>query len=245
MTVDQIRAKFAKDTGVCLKKLLRFFIGQSSSLHGSPSRLFYFLHIERVMSKILTLLDYRVAASGLGVPVATVKAVTEVESNGSGFLSDGRVKVQYEPHVMYQQLTKHFGGDRANAELAKHPDLVARKSGSYQSTDKEDKDMDRAATVIDRGCALQSASWGAFQIMGYHWKTCGYPTLQAFINAQYTAAGQLDTFVRFIKADNKLLSALKSRDWATFARIYNGPAYAKNRYDTKLENAYTKYQGVA
>ncbi len=98
------------------------------------------------MSKILTLLDYQVAASGLGVPVATVKAVTEVESNGSGFLSDGRVKVQYEPHVMYQQLTKHFGGARANAELAKHPDLVARKPGSYQSTDKEDKDMDRAAT---------------------------------------------------------------------------------------------------
>ncbi|MFJ5384743.1 N-acetylmuramidase family protein [Pectobacterium sp. 21LCBS03] len=197
------------------------------------------------MSKILTLLDYRVAASDLGVPVATVKAVTEVESNGSGFLSDSRVKVQYEPHVMYQQLTKHFGSARANAELAKHSDLVASKPGSYQSTDKEDKDMARAATTIDRSCALQSASWGAFQIMGYHWKTCGYPTLQAFINAQYTAAGQLDTFVRFIKADNKLLSALKSRDWATFARIYNGPAYAKNRYDTKLESAYTKYQGVA
>ncbi|AYH12561.1 hypothetical protein C5E24_06730 [Pectobacterium parmentieri] len=181
----------------------------------------------------------------MDVPVATLKAVTEVESNGSGFLSDGRVKVQYEPHVMYQQLTKHFGGARANTELAKHPDLVARKPGSYQSLDKEDKDMDLAATVIDRDCALQSASWGAFQIMGYHWKTCGYPTLQAFINAQYTAAGQLDTFVRFIKADTKLLAALKNCDWATFARIYNGPAYSKNRYDTKLESAYTKYQGAA
>ncbi|WP_409311408.1 N-acetylmuramidase family protein [Pectobacterium sp. B1J-3] len=194
------------------------------------------------MSKKLTLDDYRTAADTLGVPVATVSAVTEVESNGSGFLPDGRVKIQYEPHVMYQQLTKHFGGARANAELAKHPDLVSRKPGSYQSTDKEDKDMDRAATIIDRGCALQSASWGAFQIMGYHWKTCSYPTLQSFINAQYTAVGQLDTFVRFIKADSKLLLALKNRDWTTFARIYNGPNYAKNRYHIKLDAAFAKYQ---
>lgn len=34
---------------------------------------------------------------------------------------------------------------------------------------------------------------------------------------------------------------LQRKDWAGFARGYNGPGYAKNRYDIKLANAYKKY----
>lgn len=196
------------------------------------------------MPQPLTEKDYQNAADALGVPVASVKAVSTVESNGGGFLSDGRVKVQYEPHVMYQRVKLKFGQARADKELKAHPDLLALKPGSYQSLDKEDKDMDRAATLIDRQCALESASWGAFQIMGYHWKTCGFETIQKFINAQYSAAGQLDTFVRFIKADPRLVKALKAKDWTSFARIYNGPAYAKNAYHTKMASAYKQFGGV-
>lgn len=192
----------------------------------------------------LTEQDYKNAADRLGANVPAVKAVATVESNGGGFMTDGRVKVQYEPHIMYQRITAKFGEARADRELAKHPDLVALKAGSYQSLDREDKDMDRAAQLIDRDCALESASWGAFQIMGYHWKTCGYATMQAFINAQYSAAGQLDTFVKFIQADSRLARALKAKDWATFARVYNGPAYAKNAYDTKMGSAYKRFGGV-
>ena len=196
------------------------------------------------MSTTLVEKDYQSAANRLGADLSAVKAVATVESNGGGFLSDGRVKVQYEPHVMYKQLTTKFGKARADKELSAHPDLVALKPGSYQSLDKEDKDMARAAQVIDRQCALESASWGAFQIMGYHWKTCGYETLQQFINAQQTAAGQLNSFVRFIQADSRLSRALKAKDWATFARIYNGPGYAANKYDVKLAAADKKFGGI-
>jgi hypothetical protein len=192
----------------------------------------------------LTEKDYSNAATRLGVPVASVKAVATVESNGGGFLPDGRVKVQYEPHVMYKRLIEHFDKARADKELAAHPDLVATKAGSYQSSDKEDKDMDRAANLIDRTCALEAASWGAFQIMGYHWKTTGYPSLQAFINEQYSAAGQLETFVRFILADSRLARALRAKDWKTFAFVYNGKNYAANKYDTKLAAAYKQFGGI-
>lgn len=188
--------------------------------------------------------DFENAAQQLGVPVAAVKAVATVESNGGGFMTDGRVKVQYEPHVMFQRISLKFGQARALQELAKHPDLVARSAGSYQSLDREDQDMNRAAQVIDRDSALESASWGAFQIMGYHWKTCGYANLQAFINAQYSAAGQLDTFVKFIQADPVLLRALKNRDWAGFASRYNGKGYKANRYDTKMADAYAQFGGA-
>ena len=196
------------------------------------------------MNASLTEKDYQNAAARLGVPVAAVKAVATVESNGGGFLPDGRVKIQYEPHVMYRRLQQSFGKARADKELAAHPDLVATKAGSYQSLDKEDKDMDRAANIIDRQCALESASWGAFQIMGYHWKTTGYPSLQAFINEQYTAAGQLETFVRFILADTLLARAIRAKDWKAFASTYNGQNYAVNKYDTKLADAYRKFGGA-
>lgn len=196
------------------------------------------------MKNALLETDFQAAAARLGVSVPAVKAVATVESNGGGFLPDGRVKVQYEPHVMYRQLASNFDRARADKELVAHPDLVAKKAGSYQSLDKEDKDMNRAAQLIDRTSALESASWGAFQIMGYHWKTLQYTTLQGFINDQYTAAGQLETFVRFIQADPRLLRALCGKDWATFARIYNGPGYAANKYDTKLAAAFKQYGGA-
>ena len=196
------------------------------------------------MKNALLETDFQAAAARLGVSVPAVKAVATVESNGGGFLPDGRVKVQYEPHVMYRQLASNFDRARADKELVAHPDLVAKKAGSYQSLDKEDKDMNRAAQLIDRTSALESASWGAFQIMGYHWKTLQYTTLQGFINDQYTAAGQLETLVRFIQADPRLLKALRGKDWAAFARIYNGPGYAANKYDTKLAAAFKQYGGA-
>ena len=99
--------------------------------------------------------------------------------------------------------------------------------------------MDKAAALIDRDCALQSASWGLFQIMGFHWKALGYAHLQDFINAMYRSeAGQLDAFVRFIKINPAIHKALKAHDWASFAKGYNGPAYKINQYDTKLAAAY-------
>lgn len=194
------------------------------------------------MTQKLTTEDVKRAATELRCEVAAVRAVLDVEAAGSGFLPDGRVKVQYEPHIMYRQLTDKFGKETADKYLAEYPDLVALKAGSYQSLEREDRDMNRAAQEIDRECALQSASWGLPQIMGYHWKTCGYPSLQRFLNVMYASeGGQLDAMVRFIKADARLLAAIQKKDWAAFARAYNGAGYKANKYDTKLAAAYKKY----
>ena len=47
--------------------------------------------------------------------------------------------------------------------------------------------------------------------------------------------------LRFIHA-NRLTSLLHARDWAGFARRYNGPAYAKNRYDVRLAAAHARHR---
>jgi len=38
-----------------------------------------------------------------------------------------------------------------------------------------------------------------------------------------------------------MLAALQKKDWKAFARLYNGPAYAQNRYDDKLSTAYSSF----
>ena len=47
--------------------------------------------------------------------------------------------------------------------------------------------------------------------------------------------------VRFIRGNRSMLAALQKKDWKTFARLYNGPAYAQNRYDEKLSKAYFSF----
>ena len=47
-------------------------------------------------------------------------------------------------------------------------------------------------------------------------------------------SAQLDGMARFVRSNGKLAQALKDKQWATFASIYNGPAFAKNQYDKKL-----------
>lgn len=48
----------------------------------------------------------------------------------------------------------------------------------------------------------------------------------------------------FIKRNPIMKNALMNRDWAAFARAYNGPAYAKNRYDQKLAAAYARATSI-
>lgn len=191
------------------------------------------------MPQKLTQQDYQDAAKKLGVSVAHIKAVTAVESQGGGFLADGRPKILFERHVFRKRLIEK------GVSVQNTPnDIVNAASGGYQGGVKEHDRLARAAK-IDRDAALESASWGLFQIMGYHWKMLGYASLQTFINEMYRdEGGQLDAFVRFIMADPRLLRALKNQDWASFARIYNGPGYAANRYDVKMANEFKRAGGM-
>ena len=189
------------------------------------------------------MIDYKKAALELGVEEAAVKAVASVESNGSGLIKDTQEnlvpKILFERHIMFQRL-RDFTPIKSADMVAKYPDIVNPKAGGYKGGLAEHERLQRAV-MIDRNTALESASWGQFQIMAYHWKVLGYPSVQAFVNDMYTEQGQLNAFVKFIKADNRLVKALKEKDWTTFARIYNGPAYKSNNYDIKMKEAYEKF----
>lgn len=191
--------------------------------------------------KILGQTDIDKAARELGVDVPAVMAVNEVESRGRGFLPgpDGRVVILFERHIMRRRMIVH-GLNVHPAEKA-HPDLVNASAGGYQGGAAEHDRLERAKG-LHRTSALESASWGLFQIMGFHWKRLGYASATAMAQQMARSEGQqLQAFVRFVKADRDLLRALRAHDWAAFARRYNGPAYARNRYDTRMAEAHARY----
>ncbi|WP_063569184.1 N-acetylmuramidase domain-containing protein [Achromobacter ruhlandii] len=183
--------------------------------------------------------DLIAAAERLGVPLASIKAVNEVEASGRGFLPDGRPAILFERHVFRERLREH-GIDPA-PHTARLPAIVNPKRGGYAGGAAEYVRL-AAAIQICRPAALEAASWGAFQIMGYHWRRLGFESVEAFVAAQQESEGaQLAAFVGFIETDPGLHKALVGRKWAAFARGYNGPAYAENLYDVKLERAYARF----
>ncbi|EDT38603.1 N-acetylmuramidase domain-containing protein [Burkholderia ambifaria] len=191
----------------------------------------------------LTDADLQRSADRLQVDLAAVRAVNEVESHGAGFLPDGRPVILYERHVMCRQLAA--AGLDADALAAKYPALVNPKRGGYAGDTAEYARL-ASASQISTVCALEATSWGAFQIMGFHWRALGYPDVFAFVDAmKVSEAEQLEAFVRFIVADKTLLAALRGRKWAKFAELYNGRAYAENLYDVKLERAFDRYSRAA
>lgn len=175
------------------------------------------------------------AAKRLGCEPAAVRAVAEVESNGSGFLADGQVKILFEPHIFSRRTGGRF--DKS------HPDISYPKwdRARYGAGGQHQHNKLQRAAALDRDAAIESASWGAFQIMGFNWKVCGYGSLQAFINdVSLSADGQLRAFVGYC-IGRGLADELQRKDWVGFASAYNGPGYAANQYDSKLAAAYRRH----
>ena len=189
--------------------------------------------------KKLTDLQIQLQAKLLGIETAALRAVIEVECKSSGFNADGTPVILFERHVMRQRLIANKRDIDLKLISVERPDLCNKTDGGYGLYSAQHGRLN-AAAQYHRASALESASWGIGQVMGYHWQSLGYPSLQAFINAMYKdEASQLEAMCRYIKV-NGLVNALKNKDWKAFARGYNGSAYAKNSYDVKLANAYKK-----
>ena len=195
------------------------------------------------MSKKLTADQIKAQAQSLGVEASALQAVIDVECRGSGFNSDDTPVILFERHVMRQRLIANKKRSIADEMMRKRPDLCNTVSGGYGLYSQQHKKLEDA-TKFDRTSALESCSWGIGQVMGYHWYSLGYDTLQQFINAMYKdEVSQLEAMCRYIRI-NSLVNALKNKDWKAFARGYNGPAYAKNSYDIKLANAYKLHSSL-
>lgn len=191
------------------------------------------------MKPKLTDTDIAQVARRHGVEPAALMAVMVVESNGSGFLPDGRCKILFEGHIFWRQLVI-VGINPARLVMGNQDILYEvldkRKyiggAGEYARLEK--------AMKIHKIAAFKSASYGLFQIMGFNHALCGYTTVTEFVDAMNVSEkNQLTAALNFMH-NRKLIDHLKQKNWQEFAKLYNGPRYAENSYHTKLQNAYIK-----
>ncbi|AUD02458.1 N-acetylmuramidase family protein [Spirosoma pollinicola] len=186
------------------------------------------------MPATLTLDDYQLAAKSLNTELAVIKAVTEVESGGRGFLTDGRVVIRFEPHLFHRYTQGKFD--------ATHPQLsfLKLKTG-YPKNVSQSWELYDEAKVLNLQAARMASSFGLFQILGSNWPDCGCKSLPEFVSRMSKSeAEQLNLFCSFIK-NQGLNDELRDHQWARFARIYNGKDFKLMHYDTKLNNAYKKF----
>ncbi|MGI9363797.1 MAG: N-acetylmuramidase domain-containing protein [Rhizobiaceae bacterium] len=164
-------------------------------------------------------------------------AVTEVESAGKLFADiDNRNEplIRFEGHYFDRQLK---GEQRQKARTA---GLASPKAGAVRNSRSQSQRwrMLKRAMVINRTAALSSTSWGVGQVMGIHWNWLNFGSVDALVStARSGAVGQVDLMVRFIERSN-LIPVLQNHDWTGFARRYNGPGFARNQYDRKLQLVY-------
>ena len=110
------------------------------------------------------------AARKIGCQVAVVRAVIDVESRG-GFLGNNRPKILFERHYFSRLTQGKFD--------ASHPQISNPVWGGYQGGAREYERLAQAMG-LDRSAALRSASWGAFQVMGDNYQTCGFDGVEHF-----------------------------------------------------------------
>lgn len=182
-------------------------------------------------------LDYQTAADTLGTDVAAIKAVAEVESSGETMWDiDGqpRPPIRLEAHWFGKLTGYQFNESHSHISSRKWTPSLAAKTHAGAWAQFEE------ASSLDDRAAIQATSWGAFQIMGFHFATLGYPTPYELKAAAFTEAGQLDMFVRFIEANPPIKHALQQHDWDAFTARYNGPG-AIDVYSPRISAAYERH----
>lgn len=173
------------------------------------------------------------AINALDIDEAALWAILAVETRGFGFLPDKRPKILFERHIFHARTDGKFS--------TKFPDISSAKSGGYSGGAAE---YDRLARAINlnRSAALESASWGLPQIMGFNATKLKFDGVDDMVKKFLTGEdAQLDGAVAYIKASSALHAAVRDHKWATVAFFYNGKDFKKNNYDAKLQQFHDLY----
>jgi hypothetical protein len=185
--------------------------------------------------------DIVATAHELDIEPAALRAIMAIEAAGSGFDASGRPKALFERHHFYRWLIKNNKPDVLAA--AAEANLAYPKWGTKpypKGSDAVYAEIEAAYKMAPEE-ALLSTSWGLGQIMGSNWVATGTGSVEEMVREAMESEGnQLRHMANFIKSTG-LIDEIQNKDWAGFAKKYNGPAYAQNQYDVKLASAYERF----
>ena len=181
----------------------------------------------------LTEEDYQQAAAELGLDVATIKAVVKIEAGAKleGFWAPGVPVANYSQSLYNKYAKKGSGRKVTDGKVPEGLKGYALKEWTSLVNARK-----KNADAADMG-----TYWGMFQIGGANYKLCGCASVEEMVEKMCESEhAQLELFAKFIK-NAGMLESLKKKDWAAFARKYNGPSYAKRGYHTRMAKEYEKY----
>lgn len=184
----------------------------------------------------LTEKDFQIVAEELGVEVAAIKAVVKIEAGPKlqGFWAPGVPVANYAKELFNKYNNSKTKGRKIND--GKVP------SGLSGYALKEWTSLTNARK-INADAADMGTYWGMFQIGGFNYKLCGCQSVEEMVKKVcHSELSQLEMFAVFIR-NSGMLESLKKKDWATFARKYNGPNYAKRGYHTRMAKEYANFKG--
>lgn len=186
----------------------------------------------------LTPADIAGEAGIAGLDPAIIHALLDVETAGSGFLSDGRPKILFEAHQFWKDTEGRFGASNISAPLW--------DASLYGAGGAHQYDRLAQAMALDATAGLRSASWGLGQIMGANAELVGFVSAELFVEAMKTGErAQLDAVLRFVAAAG-IAPAMRAQPphFGQIAEVYNGPGYAQHGYDVKLAAAWRKWRAA-
>lgn len=203
-----------------------------------PVRIDSILPLQDSIARYTTLTDedFRRVANELQVEVAAIKAVVVIEAgkNMEGFWAPGVPVVNFDRSLWGKMRSKVKNFAKAPGSTSLPPGLksaFARKA--WQRL------INARKTCIEQ--ADLSTFWGMFQIGGFNYKLCGCSSIQEFVTLMsHSELEQLELFAALI-VNTGQIKHLRNKNWAAFARAYNGPSYARRGYHTRMANAYKRF----
>ena len=185
--------------------------------------------------------DYQEVANRLGIEVAAIKAVVEIEAGKAhkGFWAPGKPLVNYDMSIVNKFAPKL--GVSLSKYRKSHPEIWGASKKKYGSSQAAEWARFEALRAVNNELGIYGCFWGMFQIGGFNWKLCKTKDAnEFFMLMSRSERDQLELFANFIESSD-MVKYLKAKNWAAFASRYNGPSYRSRGYHTRMANAYAKY----
>ncbi len=186
----------------------------------------------------------------LGIEKEVALATMMVESGGKGFDDKGRLIIRFETHIFKRELkndevyNKHFRDNNFRNQQFYDPDT--KQWVNLHQKDGQDLEWKafNIARKINEDAAYKAISMGAPQILGINYAIIGYDSAKEMF--QYFSEDiryHIFGFFDFIKSDVRLLSAIQKKDFASFAKIYNGSGQV-SYYSKAIRTAYLEFKKI-
>lgn len=175
----------------------------------------------------------------LEIPSSSLLAVLMVESYGEPFGTDGRPIIRFENHIFHdkwgrkntQVFDQHYRFATEPGDKRWHNHWFREQEGDdwihmHQATSDSQEIEWRAfnfARTLDNDAAINAASFGLGQIIGFNASQAGYEDLSEFVEDMNDIRFQILAMTEFIRNGKEMLDGLWEGDFVKFAREYNGP----------------------